>query len=118
MSHETAPPDRWLHFDLHGRLGIRVERDAPAAAQLRTMLACFASGEVPADIVVSREFEDVGVTTQLEDELSYSPDERGVVQDGSRSCGTGTRSASTATASCSPRSCRSWTGRWSSAAPA
>jgi GT2 family glycosyltransferase len=83
MSHETAPADRWLHFDLHGRLGVRVERDAPAAAQLRTMLACFASpGEVPADIVVSREFEDVGVTTQLEDELNYSPESIEFVQDG------------------------------------
>jgi GT2 family glycosyltransferase len=82
MRPETAPVDRWLHFDLHGLLGIRVERDAPAAGQLRTMLGCFASDtEVPADIVVSRGFEDVGVTTQLEDELNYSPHSVELVQD-------------------------------------
>ena len=44
---------------------------------------------MPADIVVSRDFEDVGVTTQLEDELNYSPhsvefvaDQVQVVRDG------------------------------------
>ncbi len=70
--------DDWLHFDLHGRLGIRVAADSPAAAQLRTMLACFLRDEpAPADIAVSPALEPLPDAGNLEDELSYN--ETGVV---------------------------------------
>jgi GT2 family glycosyltransferase len=82
MTTKTAATDEWLHFDLHGMLGIRLQRDAPAAAQLRIMLGCFAStSAVPADIVVSRDFEEVPVTAQLENELNYSPESVEFVED-------------------------------------
>ena len=64
---------RWLHFDIHGRLGVRVDRSSPAAPQLRAMLACFASERpVAPDVVVSRDFEEVDPTAELEDELRYT----------------------------------------------
>ena len=67
------PGDDWLDFDLHGCLGIRVAADSPAAAQLRTMLACFLTDEpVPADIVVTAPLEPLPEAGNLEDELSYS----------------------------------------------
>jgi hypothetical protein len=63
----------WLHFDLHGRLGVRVQESSPAAAQLRTMLACFATRRtVPDDIVVSEQCEEVGPTSDLENEMRYT----------------------------------------------
>lgn len=73
MTPIDPPPGEWLHFDVHGRLGVRVARSSPAAAQLRTMLACFASERpVAPDVVVSRGFETVGPTAELEDELRYT----------------------------------------------
>ena len=121
MSHETAlgRPVAALRPARDARHPRRAGRTRRRPARGPCWPASPARGEVPADIVVSRDFEDVGVTTQLEDELNYSPRQRGVRRGRrSRSSGTATRSASTATASCSPRSCRSWTGRWSSAGPA
>jgi len=64
---------RWLNFDIHGRIGIRVARHSPAAPQLQTMLACFATdSEVPDDIVLTEEFEPMVDAAVLEDELSYT----------------------------------------------
>jgi len=64
---------RWLNFDVHGRIGIRVARNSPAAPQLQTMLACFATDrEVPGDIVLTEEFEPMPDAAVLEDELSYT----------------------------------------------
>jgi GT2 family glycosyltransferase len=78
---ETAGRD-WLDFDVHGRLGIRVQESSPAAAQLRTMLACFATDRtVPADIVVSDQFEAVGPTSDLENEMRYTDDSVEMVQE-------------------------------------
>lgn len=75
MKEQTSSDNGWLHFDVHGRVGIRIAADSPAAPQLRTMLACFASdSEVPADITVSPELESLGVTAELEDQLKYTPD--------------------------------------------
>jgi hypothetical protein len=75
MKAHTTPHDGWLQFDVHGRVGIRVEADSPAAVQLGTMLACFATdAEVPADITVSRAVEERGVTAHLEDQLRYTSD--------------------------------------------
>jgi hypothetical protein len=70
----TSPGStRWLHFDVHGRIGIRVARQSPAAPQLQTMLSCFASdGEVPDDIVLTEAFEPMPAAAVLEDELSYT----------------------------------------------
>ncbi|MGN6577432.1 MAG: glycosyltransferase, partial [Nocardioides sp.] len=71
----TDEPARWLHYDVHGRLGVRVEKSSPAAAQLRAMLACFASDRpVPADVVVSRDFDVVEPVAELEHELRYTTD--------------------------------------------
>jgi hypothetical protein len=90
--HTTTADDGWLNFDLHDRIGIRVAADSPAAAQLRAMLACFASDrDVDGDITVSQELESLGVTAELDDELRYTQDgvefvrERvQIVKDGSR----------------------------------
>lgn len=66
-------PTQWLNFDVHQRLGIRIEADSPAAAQLRTMLACFSTTRtVRADISVSVAPEDVIDAAELEDELAYT----------------------------------------------
>jgi hypothetical protein len=69
MTHDS----RWLHFDVHGRVGIRVDSECPAALQLRTMLACFASdSEVPPDICVTGPEEALPTASCLEDELAYT----------------------------------------------
>jgi hypothetical protein len=63
----------WLNFDVHGRVGIRVAADAPAAAQLRTMLACFSTDrEVPSDIAVTAEIESFDDPAHLENDLRYT----------------------------------------------
>jgi hypothetical protein len=63
----------WLHFDIHGRAGIRVAADAPTARQLRTMLQCFATGdEVPDDIVVTRHGPPRPEAAWLEHEFRYT----------------------------------------------
>jgi hypothetical protein len=65
--------DNWLHFDVHGRLGIRVDANAPTAAQLRTMLGCFITDEpVAADIAITGPTEPMLEAGNLEHELSYS----------------------------------------------
>jgi hypothetical protein len=62
-----------LNFDIHGRLTIRVDAQAPAAHQLRTMLACFATDtERPADIVVDDRPEPMPDAGLLEHELAYT----------------------------------------------
>lgn len=72
----------WIDFDIHGRVGLRVAGAAPAAAQLRTMLACFASqSTVPPDITVSAEPRAVPDAAELEDELAYTPETVTFVQD-------------------------------------
>ena len=66
-------PDPHLHFDVHGRLGIRVATSAPTVDQMRTMLACFATPhEVPADIVISSRAEPMPEAALLEHELAYT----------------------------------------------
>ena len=62
-----------LHFDIHGRVTIRVDANAPAAAQLQSMLACFATDtERPADIVVDDRPEPMPDASLLEHELAYT----------------------------------------------
>lgn len=88
----ASDASRWLRFDLHGKVGVWVERNAPAALQLRAMLACFATdGPVAPDVRVSVAPEEMLNPASLEDELRYTADavsfvEAGVqiVQDGER----------------------------------
>lgn len=64
-----------LHFDIHGRVSIRVGAKAPAAAQLQSMLACFATDtetERPAGIVVDEQPEPMPDAGLLEHELAYT----------------------------------------------
>ncbi|MHA7239981.1 hypothetical protein [Arthrobacter sp. TMS1-12-1] len=64
-----------LNFDIHGRVRIRVDAEAPAALQLRSMLACFATDtdtERPADIVVDDRPEPMPDAGLLEHELAYT----------------------------------------------
>lgn len=62
-----------LHFDIHGRVTIRVDAKAPAATQLQSMLACFATdAEGPADIVVDDRPEPMPDAGLLEHELAYT----------------------------------------------
>jgi len=93
LSDRAAGTDpRWLNFNIHDRLGIRVATAAPTAAQLCTMLAGFASDErVPDDIVITAEPEPMPEAGALDHELSYTEsavafhDERiQVVHDGRR----------------------------------
>jgi hypothetical protein len=65
----------WLNFHIHGRVGIRVATGAPAAAQLRAMLACFATeDDVPGDVLVTAPLEPMPEAAVLEDELTYTAD--------------------------------------------
>ncbi|MDN4610563.1 hypothetical protein [Arthrobacter burdickii] len=62
-----------LYFDIHGRVTIRVDAQAPAAMQLKSMLACFATDtERPADIVVDAQPEPMPEAGLLEHELAYT----------------------------------------------
>lgn len=83
MSDVRIHNDGWLDFDLHGRVGIRVAAGTPAAAQLRTMLACFATEHpVPGDIVVTEDLEAYPEAAELEDELRYTPRSLELVPEG------------------------------------
>ena len=80
---ETAQPSRWLSFDVHGRLGVRVERTAPTAPQLRAMLECFSTdSESPPDIVVTGDLQDVGEVSDLENEARYNAESVELVEEG------------------------------------
>ncbi|MBJ2120369.1 hypothetical protein I6N91_05180 [Arthrobacter sp. MSA 4-2] len=62
-----------LHFDIHGRVRIRVDAKAPSATQLQSMLACFATdSEGPADIIVDSQPEPMPEAGLLEHELAYT----------------------------------------------
>jgi hypothetical protein len=88
----STTPTKALNFDIHGRLTISVDAQAPAAHQLRTMLACFATdAERPADIVVDDRPEPMPDAGLLEHELAYTEnsvrynaDRVQVVRDGSQ----------------------------------
>jgi GT2 family glycosyltransferase len=63
----------WLDFEVHGRLGIRVDSAAPTARQLATMLDCFrVAGPVAPDIIVSGVMEEQDAPSHLEDEVAYT----------------------------------------------
>ena len=62
-----------LHFDIHGRVTISVDATAPAARQLQSMLACFATdSDRAADIVVSDVPEPLPEAGFVEHELAYT----------------------------------------------
>ncbi|MGN7201899.1 hypothetical protein [Arthrobacter sp. SAFR-044] len=62
-----------LHFDIHGRVNISVDANAPAAKQLQSMLACFASDtERQAEIIVDDQPEFMPDAGHVEHELAYT----------------------------------------------
>ncbi|MHC6229011.1 hypothetical protein ACX5I6_04495 [Arthrobacter sp. MMS24-T111] len=62
-----------LHFDIHGRVTISVDAAAPAARQLQSMLACFASEtERQAEIIVDDQPEAMPDAGHVEHELAYT----------------------------------------------
>jgi len=62
-----------LHFDIHGRVTISVDANAPAARQLQSMLACFASDtERQAEIIVDDQPEAMPDAGHVEHELAYT----------------------------------------------
>jgi hypothetical protein len=73
MQTKTKTKTKALHFDIHGRVMLRVDADAPAAAQLQSMLACFATDtERPADIIVDDRLEPMPDAGLVEHELAYT----------------------------------------------
>lgn len=63
----------FLNFDVHGRVGIRVAAGAPAAPQLSTMLACFATDRtVTSDISVTAALDGVEDPAHVENDLRYT----------------------------------------------
>ncbi|WP_258804061.1 hypothetical protein [Pseudarthrobacter sp. NS4] len=70
---QTKTDTKALHFDIHGRVTLRVDAGAPSAPQLRSMLACFATDtERPADITVDDQLEPMPDAGLLEHELAYT----------------------------------------------
>ncbi|AUZ36394.1 hypothetical protein C3B78_19400 [Arthrobacter sp. PGP41] len=73
MYKQTKTNTKALQFDIHGRVTLRVDAEAPAAPQLRSMLACFATEtERPADITVDNKLEPMTDAGLLEHELAYT----------------------------------------------
>ena len=60
-----------LRFEIHGRVMIRVDAEAPAAARLQSPVACFATGR-PADIVVDDRLEPTPDADLVEHGLAYT----------------------------------------------
>lgn len=72
-STSSAGDRSWLNFDIHGVARIQVQSDAPAARQLKTMLACFATErEVPGDIVITPSNEPMPEAGWLELDFAYT----------------------------------------------
>ncbi len=76
MTTNPAADTGWLSFDVHGRARMGVARNAPAAAQLRTMFADFLTGDGngPFDLTVTGEMQPVHGVAYAEDEFCYAPD--------------------------------------------
>lgn len=67
------PASSWLMFNIHDRLGVRVDRLAPTASLLDDMFQCFRTEEtVPDDLTVTEAFETVASPAFLEDDYIYS----------------------------------------------
>lgn len=67
-----------MNFDFHGRVGIRVDPDAPGAGQLADMFASVATDRaVPPGLHVVREHPALTAPSSVEDELLY--DEQTVI---------------------------------------
>jgi hypothetical protein len=67
------PTSSWLMFDIHDRLGIRVDRAAPTASLLEDMFQCFRTEQsVPDHLTISEAFEAVGSPSFLENDYIYS----------------------------------------------
>jgi len=75
MTTNPAAHSGWLSFDIHGRARMGVARDAPTAAQLRTMFADFLTeaGDESFDLTVTAEMQPVRGAAYAEDTFSYTP---------------------------------------------
>src|SRR5712692_289122 len=75
MTRNPVADTGWLSFDLHGRARMGVARNAPTAAQLRTMFADFLTedGNGPFDLTVTGEMQPVHGVAYAEDAFSYTP---------------------------------------------
>jgi len=70
---EADGVSEWLHFDIHGRVGMRVAADAPTASQLSDMFAAFrTSASQPADITIASRQEPMLDPGYGEDEYEYT----------------------------------------------
>lgn len=69
------PPETggWIEFDIHGRAGLRVQRDAPAATQLEDMLAPFRTSSLARhDITVTGTAMPLLEASHAEHEYRYT----------------------------------------------
>jgi len=67
------PTRSWLKFNIHDRLGMRVDRLAPTASLLDDMFQCFRTEEpVPDHLTITEAFETVASPSFLEDDYIYS----------------------------------------------
>jgi hypothetical protein len=75
MTTHLAADAGWLTFDVHGRARMGVARNAPSAAQLRTMFADFLTedGCEPFDLTVTGKAQPVRGVAYAEDDFSYTP---------------------------------------------
>lgn len=63
----------WIEFDIHGKVGIRVSRDAPTAPQLEVMFAPFVTdGLARTDLTVTGNFEALPEASHGEHEYDYT----------------------------------------------
>ncbi len=63
----------WLHFNIHDRLGVRVDSSAPTASLLDDMFQCFRTEKtVPDDLTITEAFEAVDAAAFLEDDYIYT----------------------------------------------
>jgi hypothetical protein len=67
----AAPDDKFVDFDIHGRIGIRVERSAPTVSVLREMLEPFETTRGLARIDMTVSARHLGTTSPSHAEHSY-----------------------------------------------
>jgi glucosyl-dolichyl phosphate glucuronosyltransferase len=71
----AKPGDDWLLLDVHGRVGIRVRRDAPGARQLADMFSPFQTDRLEhCDLTVHGQFEPLDEMVAADGDHRYRPD--------------------------------------------
>jgi hypothetical protein len=68
--------ERWLAFNIHDRVRMRVSRRAPTAAQMKIMFAPFIDGDAvgPYDITVTSELEPIAEGSNGDHDYEYNDD--------------------------------------------